>query len=60
MTNFLVLARGNSINTARVVAVSADRDLVRKFIGELAGEDDKEESKKESRSRLRLVTDGDE
>jgi hypothetical protein len=36
MTNFLLLARGASIATARVVAVSADQALISKFIQELA------------------------
>lgn len=36
-TNFLLLARGASLETARVLAVSADQRLVDKFVAELAG-----------------------
>jgi hypothetical protein len=62
MANFLVLARGTSINTARVVAVSADGDLVRKFISELADEngDTEQADNPDSRKPLRHVTSDDE
>jgi hypothetical protein len=62
MANFLVLARGTSIKTARVVAVSADRDLVRKFVGALVDENCSAEqaNKSENPKSFRLVTSDDE
>jgi hypothetical protein len=36
--NYLVLARGSSLGAARVLAVSADQQLVNKFVAELTGE----------------------
>jgi hypothetical protein len=59
-TNFLALYRGQTVSEARLVAVTADPELVGRFIDELAGEGDKEEPGEESHGRLRLVTDGDE
>jgi hypothetical protein len=58
-TDFLALYRGQTVSEARLVAVTADPELVGRFIGELAGEDREEESKDEPRSRLRLMRDGD-
>ena len=48
------------MSDARLVAVTADPELIGRFIDKLAGEGDKEESGEESHGRLRLVTDGDE
>lgn len=39
MANFLLLARGETINSARVVAVSADPGIVDRFLSELAGDE---------------------
>jgi len=58
--DFLALYRGQTVSDARLVAVTADPELIGRFIDKLAGEGDKEESGEESHGRLRLVTDGDE
>jgi len=55
-TDFLALYRGQTVSEARLVAVTADPELVGRFVGELAREGGKEES----RRRLRLIRDGDE
>lgn len=62
MRHFLLLARGESIGTARVVAVSADPSIVGRFVGELVGEaeDGEEIGETEQREPLRLVPGGDE
>jgi hypothetical protein len=41
LANFIMLARGESVRTARILAVSADQVLIERFIRELAGKDDK-------------------
>ena len=60
--NYLVLARGNSLGASRVLAVSADQTLVKKFVAELAG--DAEESEDLSQSAeckpLRVVPGGED
>jgi hypothetical protein len=38
VANYLLLARGESLGTARVLAVSANPDIVDRFLHELAGE----------------------
>ena len=42
--NYILLARGASLETARVLAVSADQDLVGRFAAELADDDEHEEA----------------
>ena len=37
LTNFIALYRGESVATAKLVAVSSDRGIVAKFFRELAG-----------------------
>ena len=63
MTNFLILAKGETISTARVVAVSADRGIVDRFLSELAGEveegsSEHRDSLHTEREPLRLVPSG--
>jgi hypothetical protein len=36
--NYLVLARGTSLGAARVLAVSADQQLINNFVAALSGE----------------------
>jgi hypothetical protein len=43
VTNFLLLARGEDLRSARVLAVSADQQLVGRFLDELMGEDGSDE-----------------
>lgn len=52
MTNYILLARGASLETARVLAVCADREIVKKFIAELADEVDE----RDERSRVLQLT----
>ena len=60
--NYLVLARGNSLGASRVLAVSADQALVKKFITELVGEasEVEEQSQSVERKPLRVVPGGEE
>ena len=60
--NYLVLARGNSLGASRVLAVSADQALVKKFIAELVGEasEVEEQSQSVEREPLRVVPGGEE
>ncbi len=60
MAHFLVLARGESIASARVVCVSADQGLVDKFLLELAGVDEDADVKHDEREPLRVVRGDDE
>ncbi len=39
MANFLMLARGTSVGTAKLVAISADQTLIERFVRELIAED---------------------
>jgi hypothetical protein len=60
--NYLLLARGDSLGTARVLAVSADQQLVQKFIAQLVDASDEleERSERVEREPLRVVPDGEE
>ena len=60
--NYLVLARGNSLGASRVLAVSADQALVKKFVAELVGEASKAEDcgQPAERESLRVVPGGEE
>ena len=63
MTTYLFLAKGESIATARVVAVSADKGVVGRFIDALARDDEAEpevESPGASSPVLQVVRDGEE
>ena len=62
MTDFLLLARGEDLRTARVLAVSADKRLVGRFLGALAEEDADAEGRDRSgdRERLRVVEGGED
>ncbi len=55
-TTFLSLYRGETITTARLVAVSSDREIVNKFIRELAGDEQHDEQPEP----LQVVRGGDE
>jgi membrane-bound ClpP family serine protease len=59
--NYLVLARGTTLGAARVLAVSADQQLINKFVAELTGEAQQldERSEPAEREPLRVVR-GDE
>jgi hypothetical protein len=63
--NYLVLARGTSLGAARVLAVSADQQLISKFVAALTGEAEhqtersEENSESSERGLLRAVR-GDE
>jgi hypothetical protein len=48
--NFLLLARGASLEKARVLAVSADQPLINKFVAELTGEAENQDEELEKRS----------
>jgi hypothetical protein len=57
LNNYLLLARGESLETAQVLAVSANPEVVNGFIRELVGEskpNDKPQ-KSEQHESLRLV-----
>ena len=58
-TTFLALYRGESVATARLVAVSSEPEIVARFLRELAGEvgypQDQDDAAKPE--RLRLFTD---
>ena len=43
--NYILLARGTSLETARVLAVSADQQLVDRFVRELTREAEDDEPK---------------
>jgi hypothetical protein len=54
--NFLALYRGESIARARLVAVSSEPEIVRRFLRELAGEaEELEESREQGVESLRVV-----
>jgi hypothetical protein len=62
--NFLLLAKGESVATARILAISADQRFIAKFLHELANEaedaaEGAEETESEQRSALRLVRSAD-
>ena len=63
MANFLILARGKSLEDARMLAVSAEPSVVDRFIAVLSGEEGlSEERPKANRRgarRLEVVRDGD-
>ena len=40
MTTFIALYRGESVATARLIAVSSERAIVSKFLRELSGDDE--------------------
>ncbi len=54
-TDFLALYRGQTVAEARLVAITAQREIVTRFIRELAGE---AEGAEEQREPLRLVERG--
>ncbi len=56
--NFLLLARGASLKTARVLAVSADQQLVSRFARELT-EEEAEHDRPEGPGSLHLVSGGE-
>ena len=61
MTTYLFLAKGASVGTARVVAVSADREIVRRFIDALVREEEPEGDRPQAVGHgLQVVRDGDE
>ncbi len=57
MTNFVALYRGESVATARLIAVSSEREIVSKFMRELAG--DGEEANERSEFKPLAVVHGD-
>jgi hypothetical protein len=59
MHNYLLLARGRDLASARVLAVSADESVVSHFLAVLADEDDQEQDADEQARRLVPVGDGD-
>ncbi len=62
MARFLILARGESLDDARMLAVSAEPEIVNRFIAVLAGEEDVPLERSESPRRnrhLEVVGDGD-
>jgi hypothetical protein len=48
--NYILLARGGSLETARVLVVSADQSLINKFVADLTEEADHQAEKFEERS----------
>lgn len=63
MTTYLFLAKGKSVSTARVVAVSADKGIVGRFIDALAHDDEAEPDAESSEARspiLQVLRDGQE
>ena len=60
MTNFIALYRGPSVAEARLIAVSSEPEIVRRFLRELAGADDPEEQDKIARRRSVHIVRGNE
>jgi hypothetical protein len=60
--NYILLARGGSLETARVLAVSADQTLIHKFVAELVSksEESTEASEPIEHKPLRVVPGGEE
>lgn len=56
MHNYLLLARGQDLSTARVLAVSAEERIVNHFLEVLGDEYDADDHERE----LRLVRSGDD
>ncbi len=62
-TNFIALYRGQTVAEAHLVAVTAEPEIVARFIRELTGEGESPEEQPEGceqRESLRLVSDVDE
>lgn len=61
-TDFIALYRGQTVSSARLVAVTAEPEIVDRFVRELAGEavDGEEIGRTEQREPLRLVPDGED
>jgi hypothetical protein len=65
MTDILALYRGQTVAEARLVAVTVDRDVVRRFAKELVGEagvsvETDETGERSEPEKLRLVADDEE
>ena len=62
LVNYILLARGGSLETARVLAVSADQTLIQKFVAELVSksEESKVASEPTEHKPLRVVPGGEE
>lgn len=56
MTNFIALYRGESVATAKLIAVSSEREVVGRFLRELAGETPTEGSDVEDRNGREPLT----
>lgn len=60
-TAFIALYRGRTVGNARLLAVSSEPEIVRRFIRELAGETGEQEAQDEPAERKPLcVVRGDE
>jgi hypothetical protein len=59
-TDFLALYRGQTVSDARLVAVTADPELVASFVKGLGGEGTEDELVMDDHKPLRLVTGDDE
>ena len=59
-TDLLALYRGQTLSYARLVAVTADPEIVASFVKGLSGGDIEEEPVKDNHKPLRLVTGDDE
>lgn len=57
-TDFIALYRGQTVAEARLLALSADPEIVGRFVRELAGESDERDD--ERSQPLQLVLGGDE
>jgi hypothetical protein len=57
--NYLLLARGSSLETARVLAVSADQRLVDRFLRQLAEEPEHDEPEHPGPLHLTLIPGGE-
>ena len=57
--NYLLLARGGSLKTARVLAVSADQRIVEKFLAELANNTKAKNDQNSEQRELHLVPGGE-
>jgi hypothetical protein len=60
LANFLLLARGETVATAEIMCVSANRDLVDRFVRELVGEPYEAEEQDADERALRLVQGDDD
>lgn len=56
MTNFIALYRGESVATAKLIAVSSEREVVGRFLRELAGERSAEDFDVEERNGREPLT----